>query len=73
MDWTIVVSVLVALLLWPVVMASVGAAVFLTAAVALRGRILGLMDGKFAQCRQMCNPGEPATLAAGPAAPKSCQ
>lgn len=72
MDWTIVVSVLVALLLWPVVLASLAALMFLTAAAALRGRIRGLMDRKFGQCKRMCNPGELAT-AAGPATPKSCQ
>lgn len=73
MDWTIVVSVLVALLLWPVVVASVAAVTFLTAATVLRSRLRGLMDRKVAHCKQMCSPGGPVTTAATPAAPESCR
>lgn len=64
MDWTIVVSVLAALLLWLVVLASLGALVFLTVAAVFRGRIQGLMEQKMAQCKQMFSSWAPAAAAA---------
>ena len=72
MDWTIVASVLVALLLWPVVLVSVGALVFLPVAAVLRGRFHRLIEQKMAHCRQIFNSWEPATARAGPAAPDPC-
>lgn len=72
MDWTIVVSVLLALLLWPVVLASVGALVFLTAATLLRGRFQGLIERKMAHCMQMFSAREPEAAAAGAAEPWPC-
>lgn len=63
MDWSIVVSVLVALLLWPAALAVTAALVILPTAVVFRARLRGLMDRKFAHCRQMCGAGEPRTAA----------
>ena len=71
MDWTIVTSVLVALLLVPVAIALVGALMFLTSAVALRGRLRGLMGRAFAHCQRMCNPEELITRAVTCASPES--
>jgi hypothetical protein len=61
MDWTTVVSVLVALLLWPVVLASVAAVLFLPVAVVLRGRFQRLMETKMEQCKEMFGSRAPAT------------
>lgn len=72
MDWTIVVSVLVALLLFPVILAFIGGLVFLTAFTVLRGRVQRLMEGKMDQCKQMFSSAGEATTADGPAAPKGC-
>ncbi len=72
MDWTIVVSVLVALLLWPVVMGSAAALVGLTAATLFRGRIRNLKDQKMAHCKEMFSSWAPATAAAGVAGSPPC-
>jgi hypothetical protein len=66
-----VVSVLAALLLWLVTLASLGALVFLAVAAAFRGRIQRLMDRKMARCKEMFSSWAPATAAA-PSAPGSC-
>ena len=71
MDWTIVASVLVALLLWPVVLMSVGAIVFLTVGTVLRGRMRGLMESKMAHCKEMFRSRE-VTTAASAAAGSCC-
>lgn len=71
MDWTIVVSVLVALLLFPVALTFVGALVFLTATTVFRGRVREF-KGHLARCKRMCDSEERATTcAAGESA--SCQ
>lgn len=71
MDWTIVVSVLAALLLWLGVVGSLGALVILTVAAVFRGRIQRLMEQKMAQCKEMVSSWTPA-VAAAPAASGSC-
>jgi hypothetical protein len=53
MDWTIVASVLVALLLWPFVLGSVVALAGLTGATLLRGRIQSFKEQKLAHCKEM--------------------
>lgn len=72
MDWTTVVSVLVALLLWPVVLASVGALVFLPIAAIFRGRLHGLMEQKMAHCKEMFNSLAPVTAGAKPGGRDPC-
>lgn len=72
MDWTIVGSVLVALLLWPLILGSVVALVAVTAGTVLRGRIQGLMEQKMAHCKEMFSSWAPATAAAGAAGPAPC-
>lgn len=72
MDWTIVVSVLVALLLWPVVLGSVVALVGITAATVFRGRVKGLMEEKMAHCKEMFSSWAPASAAAGVAGSAPC-
>lgn len=54
MDWTIVVSVLVALLLVPAIMVVLGGLAFLTGATVLRGRLQGFMQQRMAHCKEMC-------------------
>lgn len=71
MDWTIVVSVLVALLLWPVVLGSVVALVGLTAATLFRGRVQGVMAEKMAHCKEMFSSRDAAT-AVGPTVGSCC-
>jgi hypothetical protein len=71
-DWTIVVSVLVALLLMLLVIASLSGIVFLTAATVLRGRFQRLMEQKMAHCKEMFNSWVPATAGAGSTAPEPC-
>jgi hypothetical protein len=56
MDWTIVVSVLAALLLFPLVIALVGGTIFLAAATLFRGRLKG-MKGHAAKCMEVCGSG----------------
>ena len=71
MDWTIVASVLVALLLWPVVLMSMSALVFLTVGTVLRARVQGLMESKMAHCKEMFRSRE-VTTAASPAVGSCC-
>lgn len=73
MDWTMVASVLVALLLWPVVMVSAGALIVLTAATVFRGRWREIRNRHMGRCRQMCDRAGLAATTAGPTATKSCQ
>jgi hypothetical protein len=72
MDWTIVVSVLVALLLWPVVLASVAAVLFLPVAVVLRGRFRRLMETKMEQCKEMFGSRTSTAAEAGSTGPEAC-
>lgn len=72
MDWTIVASVLVALLLWPVVLGSVVALAGLTGATLLRGRIQSFKEQKLAHCKEMFSSWAPATSAADAAGPAPC-
>ena len=71
MDWTIVVSVLVALLIWPVVLGSVVALVGITAATLFRGRVKGLMEEKMAHCKEMFSSHDAATTV-GPTVGSCC-
>ncbi len=50
MDWTIVVSVLVALLLWPLVVVSLAALIMLPIVAVLRGRSQRIMAGMMSAC-----------------------
>lgn len=72
MDWTIVVSVLVALLLWPVVLGSVAALVGITAAAVFRGRLERIKEQKMAHCKEMFNSWAPATAGANPGEAGPC-
>ena len=71
MDWTIVVSVLVALLLWLAVLASVVALVFIPITAVFRGRVRGLMESNMAHCKEMFRSRE-VTAAASPALGSCC-
>lgn len=64
MDWTIALSVLAALLLWLVILGSLGALVFLTVAAVFGSRIRRLMGQKMAQCKEMFSSWAPAAAAA---------
>ena len=72
MDWTIVVSVLVALLLWPVVMASAVSLMILPVAAVFRGRLQRLKQQKMAQCKEMFNSSAAATAGDNPDALVPC-
>lgn len=63
MDWTIVVSVLVALLIWPAILGAAVVLVGIPAATIFRGRFRGLMEAKMAHCNEMFSSRHPAATA----------